>query len=98
MDPDGQTSVERWLLVCAVLGVLCSAPARHARLKVHLLLESFGMVLVCLSWLTQLTLALQDYILVVPEDSYTPQYLQEEPLDKSYDFISSCGINSFYIK
>uniref|UniRef100_A0A8C3MQ95 Laminin subunit alpha-5 n=1 Tax=Geospiza parvula TaxID=87175 RepID=A0A8C3MQ95_GEOPR len=38
-----------------------------------------------------------DYILVVPEDSYTPQYLQEEPLDKSYDFISSCGINSFYI-
>ncbi|KAI1233486.1 hypothetical protein IHE44_0004667 [Lamprotornis superbus] len=39
-----------------------------------------------------------DYILVVPEDSYTSQYLQEEPLDKSYDFISSCGINSFYIK
>uniref|UniRef100_A0A8C3NNQ5 Laminin subunit alpha 5 n=1 Tax=Cyanoderma ruficeps TaxID=181631 RepID=A0A8C3NNQ5_9PASS len=38
-----------------------------------------------------------DYILVVPEDSYTSQYLQEEPLDKSYDFLSSCGINSFYI-
>ncbi|XP_039575088.1 laminin subunit alpha-5 isoform X1 [Passer montanus] len=38
-----------------------------------------------------------DYILVVPEDSYTSQYLQEEPLDKSYDFISSCGVNSFYI-
>uniref|UniRef100_A0A8C0F1H4 Laminin subunit alpha-5 n=1 Tax=Bubo bubo TaxID=30461 RepID=A0A8C0F1H4_BUBBB len=38
-----------------------------------------------------------DYILVVPEDSYSSQYLQEEPLDKSYDFISSCGINSFYI-
>uniref|UniRef100_A0A8C9UHG8 Laminin subunit alpha-5 n=1 Tax=Serinus canaria TaxID=9135 RepID=A0A8C9UHG8_SERCA len=33
-----------------------------------------------------------DYILVVPEDSYTPQYLQEEPLDKSYDFISSCAL------
>uniref|UniRef100_A0A8C3NPG6 Laminin subunit alpha 5 n=1 Tax=Cyanoderma ruficeps TaxID=181631 RepID=A0A8C3NPG6_9PASS len=32
-----------------------------------------------------------DYILVVPEDSYTSQYLQEEPLDKSYDFLSSCG-------
>uniref|UniRef100_A0A8C4TQL5 Laminin subunit alpha 5 n=1 Tax=Falco tinnunculus TaxID=100819 RepID=A0A8C4TQL5_FALTI len=31
-----------------------------------------------------------DYILVVPEDSYSSQYLQEEPLDKSYDFISSC--------
>jgi len=41
---------------------------------------------------------LQDYILVVPEDSYSSQYLQEEPLDKSYDFISSCGVNSFYIK
>ncbi|PKU36259.1 laminin subunit alpha-5 [Limosa lapponica baueri] len=38
-----------------------------------------------------------DYILVVPEDSYSSQYLQEEPLDKSYDFISSCGVNSFYI-
>ncbi|NWI21159.1 LAMA5 protein, partial [Crypturellus soui] len=38
-----------------------------------------------------------DYILVVPEESYSSQYLQEEPLDKSYDFISSCGINSFYI-
>ncbi|XP_010217993.1 PREDICTED: laminin subunit alpha-5 [Tinamus guttatus] len=38
-----------------------------------------------------------DYILVVPEESYNSQYLQEEPLDKSYDFISSCGINSFYI-
>uniref|UniRef100_A0A8C3D588 Laminin subunit alpha 5 n=1 Tax=Corvus moneduloides TaxID=1196302 RepID=A0A8C3D588_CORMO len=33
-----------------------------------------------------------DYILVVPEDSYTSQYLQEEPLDKSYDFISSCAL------
>lgn len=48
--------------------------------------------------LTHLVLAWQDYILVVPEDIYSSQYLQEEPLDKSYDFISSCGINSFYIK
>ncbi|XP_059569197.1 laminin subunit alpha-5 isoform X3 [Alligator mississippiensis] len=38
-----------------------------------------------------------DYILVVPEDSYSSQYLQEEPLDKSYDFISTCGVNGFYI-
>ncbi|CAM4653046.1 unnamed protein product [Caretta caretta] len=38
-----------------------------------------------------------DYILVVPEDSYSSHYLLEEPLDKSYEFISSCGVNSFYI-
>lgn len=40
----------------------------------------------------------QDYILVVPESSYSSSYLSEEPLDKSYDFISNCGQNSFYIK
>ncbi|KAM9445291.1 laminin subunit alpha-5 isoform 1-T1 [Clarias gariepinus] len=38
-----------------------------------------------------------DYILVVPESSYSSRYLSEEPLDKSYDFISNCGQNSFYI-
>ncbi|XP_017342550.1 laminin subunit alpha-5 isoform X1 [Ictalurus punctatus] len=38
-----------------------------------------------------------DYILVVPESSYSSSYLSEEPLDKSYDFISNCGQNSFYI-
>uniref|UniRef100_A0A670Y1P9 Laminin subunit alpha 5 n=1 Tax=Pseudonaja textilis TaxID=8673 RepID=A0A670Y1P9_PSETE len=38
-----------------------------------------------------------DYILVVPESIYGSNYLSEEPLDKSYDFISSCGINGFYI-
>ncbi|XP_054836339.1 laminin subunit alpha-5 [Eublepharis macularius] len=38
-----------------------------------------------------------DYILVVPEDSYGSSYLVEEPLDKSYDFISNCGVNGFYI-
>ncbi|XP_042370066.1 laminin subunit alpha-5-like, partial [Plectropomus leopardus] len=38
-----------------------------------------------------------DYILVVPEKSYSSSYLSEEPLDKSYDFISNCGQNSFYI-
>ncbi|XP_072852864.2 laminin subunit alpha-5 isoform X1 [Pogona vitticeps] len=38
-----------------------------------------------------------DYVLVVPEDSYGSSYLSEEPLDKSYDFISTCGVNGFYI-
>ncbi|KAG2461856.1 LAMA5 protein, partial [Polypterus senegalus] len=38
-----------------------------------------------------------DYILVVPEESYSSNYLDEEPLDKSYDFINLCGVNSFYI-
>uniref|UniRef100_UPI0037E9B905 laminin subunit alpha-5 n=1 Tax=Semicossyphus pulcher TaxID=241346 RepID=UPI0037E9B905 len=38
-----------------------------------------------------------DYVLVVPEASYSSSYLNEEPLDKSYDFISNCGQNSFYI-
>uniref|UniRef100_A0A8D2J8L5 Laminin subunit alpha-5 n=1 Tax=Varanus komodoensis TaxID=61221 RepID=A0A8D2J8L5_VARKO len=38
-----------------------------------------------------------DYILVVPESSYGSSYLSEELMDKSYDFISSCGLNGFYI-
>ncbi|GCB66795.1 hypothetical protein scyTo_0005035, partial [Scyliorhinus torazame] len=38
-----------------------------------------------------------DYFLIVPEASYNSNYLVEEPLDKSYDFISTCGGNSFYI-
>ncbi|XP_047462931.1 laminin subunit alpha-5 isoform X2 [Mugil cephalus] len=38
-----------------------------------------------------------DYVLVVPETSYSSSYLNEEPLDKSYDFISNCGQNSFHI-
>lgn len=38
-----------------------------------------------------------DYVLVVPEGSYSSSYLNEEPLDKSYDFISNCGQNSFSI-
>ncbi|XP_069506839.1 laminin subunit alpha-5 isoform X2 [Ambystoma mexicanum] len=37
------------------------------------------------------------YVLVVPEDSYSSSYLVEDPLDKSYDFISSCGTNGFRI-
>uniref|UniRef100_F7GGL1 Laminin subunit alpha-5 n=1 Tax=Monodelphis domestica TaxID=13616 RepID=F7GGL1_MONDO len=38
-----------------------------------------------------------DYVLVVPEDGYSSSYLREEPLDKSYDFISLCAANGFYI-
>uniref|UniRef100_A0A673I5R5 Laminin subunit alpha-5 n=1 Tax=Sinocyclocheilus rhinocerous TaxID=307959 RepID=A0A673I5R5_9TELE len=38
-----------------------------------------------------------DYVLVVPESTYSSSFLTEEPLDKSYDFISNCGQNSFYI-
>ncbi|XP_066575649.1 laminin subunit alpha-3 isoform X1 [Amia ocellicauda] len=38
-----------------------------------------------------------DYILVVPADNYTPDLLNEKPLDKSFDFINECGGNSFYI-
>ncbi|MBZ3880868.1 Laminin subunit alpha-5, partial [Sciurus carolinensis] len=37
-----------------------------------------------------------DYILVVPEDAYSPSYLQEEPLDKSYDFISHCTVQGYH--
>ncbi|XP_068120602.1 laminin subunit alpha-5 [Hyperolius riggenbachi] len=36
-----------------------------------------------------------EYILVIPEDSYSSSYLVEEPLDKSYNFISQCSSNSF---
>ncbi|XP_069099253.1 laminin subunit alpha-5 isoform X1 [Pleurodeles waltl] len=38
-----------------------------------------------------------DYVLVVPEGSYSSSYLVEDPLDKSYDFISVCGVNGFSI-
>ncbi|XP_069892911.1 laminin subunit alpha-5-like [Dipodomys merriami] len=38
-----------------------------------------------------------DYVLVVPEDAYGPSYLREEPLDKSYDFISHCAAHGYHI-
>ncbi|XP_006896997.1 PREDICTED: laminin subunit alpha-5 [Elephantulus edwardii] len=38
-----------------------------------------------------------DYVLVVPEDVYTSRYLQEEPLDKSYDFINHCAAQGYHI-
>ncbi|XP_035644145.2 laminin subunit alpha-3-like isoform X3 [Oncorhynchus keta] len=38
-----------------------------------------------------------DYILVVPDDSYTPDLLKEKPFDKSSDFTRQCGGPSFSI-
>ncbi|XP_067833792.1 laminin subunit alpha-3 isoform X2 [Heptranchias perlo] len=38
-----------------------------------------------------------DYILIVPSESYDPDLQNEKPLDKSFDFITACGGNSFYI-
>ncbi|XP_004644257.1 laminin subunit alpha-5, partial [Octodon degus] len=38
-----------------------------------------------------------DYVLVVPEDAYSSSYLREEPLDKSYDFISHCAAHGYHI-
>ncbi|XP_013000023.2 laminin subunit alpha-5 isoform X2 [Cavia porcellus] len=38
-----------------------------------------------------------DYVLVIPEDAYSSSYLQEEPLDKSYDFISHCAAHGYHI-
>ncbi|XP_066537073.1 laminin subunit alpha-3 [Hoplias malabaricus] len=38
-----------------------------------------------------------EYILAVPEDSYSPELLKSKALDKSSDFISQCGSRGFYI-
>ncbi|XP_036940486.1 laminin subunit alpha-3-like isoform X2 [Acanthopagrus latus] len=38
-----------------------------------------------------------DYILLVPDNSYTPDLLKEKPLDKSADFIQQCRGEGFYI-
>ncbi|KAM7125584.1 laminin subunit alpha-5 [Molossus nigricans] len=38
-----------------------------------------------------------EYVLVVPEDTYSPSYLREEPLDKSYDFINQCASHGYHI-
>lgn len=41
---------------------------------------------------------LQDYILAIPDDRYTPDFLKAKPLDKSPDFIAQCGGESFQIE
>ncbi|XP_039999564.1 laminin subunit alpha-3-like isoform X2 [Xiphias gladius] len=38
-----------------------------------------------------------DYILLVPDSSYTPDLLREKPLDNSADFIQQCRGEGFYI-
>ncbi|XP_017358968.1 laminin subunit alpha-5 isoform X2 [Cebus imitator] len=38
-----------------------------------------------------------DYVLVVPENAYSSGYLREEPLDKSYDFISHCAAQGYHV-
>ncbi|XP_039719672.1 laminin subunit alpha-5 [Pteropus medius] len=38
-----------------------------------------------------------EYVLVVPEDTYSSSYLREEPLDKSYHFISHCASQGYHV-
>ncbi|XP_051879392.1 LOW QUALITY PROTEIN: laminin subunit alpha-3-like [Pristis pectinata] len=38
-----------------------------------------------------------EYILIIPSESYNPDLQKEKPLDKSFDFITACGGNSFHI-
>ncbi|XP_039092940.1 laminin subunit alpha-5 isoform X4 [Hyaena hyaena] len=38
-----------------------------------------------------------EYVLLVPEEAYSSSYLREEPLDKSYDFISQCASQGYHI-
>lgn len=35
---------------------------------------------------------------MVPEEAYSSSYLREEPLDKSYDFISQCATHGYQIR
>ncbi|XP_034469915.1 laminin subunit alpha-3-like, partial [Hippoglossus hippoglossus] len=38
-----------------------------------------------------------DYILLVPDNSYSPDLLKEKPLDNSADFVQQCRGDGFYI-
>ncbi|KAJ4936999.1 hypothetical protein JOQ06_001583, partial [Pogonophryne albipinna] len=38
-----------------------------------------------------------DYIMLVPDSSYTPDLLKEKPLNKSADFVQQCRGEGFYI-
>ncbi|XP_053089113.1 laminin subunit alpha-3 isoform X2 [Pangasianodon hypophthalmus] len=38
-----------------------------------------------------------DSVLVIPEESYSPELLNPKPLDKASDFISQCGAQGFHI-
>ncbi|XP_027877262.1 laminin subunit alpha-3 isoform X1 [Xiphophorus couchianus] len=39
-----------------------------------------------------------DYIVLVPDSSYSPEHLREKPLDKSADFIKQCTSEGFHIE
>lgn len=38
-----------------------------------------------------------DYLLVIPADLYTDRILEEEELDRTGEFVSTCGNNHFNI-
>lgn len=52
----------------------------------------------CFSSFVMIYIFGQDYILLVPDSSYTPDLLKEKPLDKSADFIQQCRGEGFYIE
>lgn len=41
---------------------------------------------------------LKDSVLVIPEDSYSPELLTPKALDKALDFINQCGAHGFHIE
>lgn len=40
----------------------------------------------------------KDSVLVIPEDSYSPELLNPKALDKALDFINQCGDQGFHIE
>ncbi|XP_077991288.1 laminin subunit alpha-5-like [Glandiceps talaboti] len=38
-----------------------------------------------------------DYVMAVPEDMYSPDVLESQPIDRAGEFIQECGQNDFYI-
>lgn len=41
---------------------------------------------------------LKDSVLVIPEESYSPELLNPKALDKASDFINQCGAQGFHIE
>lgn len=40
----------------------------------------------------------KDSVLVIPEESYSPELLNPKALDKALDFINQCGAQGFHIR
>lgn len=40
----------------------------------------------------------KDSVLVIPEESYSPELLNPKAVDKASDFISQCGAQGFHIE